>query len=249
MNAQVYPIFPTPLYVANYDKDLKDVIEYFDSCEMQDTKVGYGMISTNSYILDNDICNELNTFLMSCFKDFATNIMRYRFDDLQFAVSAGRVPPASAPTWEAFTTNTNEYSFAVNEYIDLQANEVFHKWMLGTPIRFHVHVTPKTANATGEDRFVKFTLYVAYADVNEVWTETDLTQELTIPTGTSALTHMLLGLGNVAFTNQIIGCQIKLRIKRIAATGGTEYADSVFITQVGAHLEQDTCGSRTEYVK
>jgi uncharacterized protein (TIGR02466 family) len=87
MNAQVYPIFPTPLYVANYDKDLKDVIDYFDSSEMQDTKAGYGMISTNSYILDNPICNELNTFLMSCFEDFATNIMRYRFKELGFAQS------------------------------------------------------------------------------------------------------------------------------------------------------------------
>ena len=66
MNAQVYPIFPVPLYVANYDKDTKDVIEYFDSCEMQDTKAGYGMISNNSYILDNPICNEINEFFMSC---------------------------------------------------------------------------------------------------------------------------------------------------------------------------------------
>jgi hypothetical protein len=90
---------------------------------------------------------------------------------------------------------------------------------------------------------------VAYADANEVWTETSLPQELTIPDGTSALTHMLLDMGDVAFTNQLIGCQIKLRIKRIAATGGTEYADSVFITQVGSHLEQDTMGSRTEYTK
>ncbi len=87
MNAQVYPIFPIPLYVANYDKDLKDVIEYFDNCEMQDTKAGYGMISNNSYILDNPICNEINEFFMSCFKDFATNIMRYRYEELQFAQS------------------------------------------------------------------------------------------------------------------------------------------------------------------
>jgi hypothetical protein len=132
------------------------------------------------------------------------------FDDLQFAVSAGRVPPASAPNWEAFTTNTNEYAFDVDEYIDLQANEVFHRWKEGSTAEFHIHVTPKSANATGEDRFAKFILYVAYADADEVWTETSLPQELTIPDGTSALTHMLLDMGDVAFTNQLIGCQIKL---------------------------------------
>ena len=36
MNAQVYSLFPTPLYVANYDKDIKEVINYFDNCEMLD---------------------------------------------------------------------------------------------------------------------------------------------------------------------------------------------------------------------
>ena len=60
MNAQVYSLFPTPLYVANYDKDIKEVIDYFDKCEMLDTKSGYGMISKNSYILDNPICDDLN---------------------------------------------------------------------------------------------------------------------------------------------------------------------------------------------
>jgi len=87
MKAQVYALFPIPLYVANYEGDLKEVIEYFDGNEMQDTKAGYGMISNNSYILDNPICDELNNFFMECFKDFATNVMRYRYEDLQFAQS------------------------------------------------------------------------------------------------------------------------------------------------------------------
>jgi uncharacterized protein (TIGR02466 family) len=87
MNAQVYSLFPTPLYVGNYDKDINEVISYFDSCDMLETNSGYGMISKNSYILDNPICDDLNKFLMSCFEDFATNIMRYRFKELAFAQS------------------------------------------------------------------------------------------------------------------------------------------------------------------
>ena len=35
----------------------------------------------------------------------------------------------------------------------------------------------------------------------------------------------------------------------IAATSGTEYADSIFITQVGVHIEEDALGSRTEGTK
>lgn len=171
------------------------------------------------------------------------------FIDLQFSIGSGRIPAANFPTWEAFTTNTSEYSFAVNDYIDLSSNEVFHSWLQGSVLNWHMHPTTKAANTTGSDRFAKFILYVAYADVNEVWTETSLPAELTIPTGTAALTHLILDLGDLAFTNQKIGCQIKLRIKRIAATGGTEYSGNIFINQIGAHLKQDSTGSKKEYSK
>jgi uncharacterized protein (TIGR02466 family) len=87
MKSKVYPLFPTPLYVCNYEKNLGDILNYFDSIEMLETNAGYGMISKNSYILDNPICKELNIFIMDCFKDFATNVMRYRYNELQFAQS------------------------------------------------------------------------------------------------------------------------------------------------------------------
>lgn len=186
------------------------------------------------------------------FENDGTLVMRgtaTTFDDLQFAISNGKVPAVNYPTWETFTANTSEYSFAVNDHIDLQCNEVFHRWKEGSTVEFHLHATTKTANSTGSNRYVKFTLYIAYADTSEVWTETSLPIELTIPTGTAAMTHFIVDLGDVAFTNQKIGCQVKLRIKRIAATGGTEYGSNIFITQVGSHLQQDTLGSRTEYLK
>jgi hypothetical protein len=49
----------------------------------------------------------------------------------------------------------------------------------------------------------------------------------------------------VTLTGLHIGWQITCRVRRIAATGGTEYADDVYITQVGLHVEMDTIGSRT----
>ena len=86
--------------------------------------------------------------------------------------------------------------------------------------------------------------------MNEVWAEPAVnTGEYTIANGTAALTHYFLDLGDITLTNNLIGTQIKIRIKRIAATGGTEYADSVFITQVGIHFEQNTLGSRQETTK
>lgn len=88
MEAQVYSLFPTPLYVTTYKGSTADIVDYFDSQEMLDTPDNnYGSISKNSYILDNPICSNLNNFLIEAFKDYATNVMRYRYSDLHFAQS------------------------------------------------------------------------------------------------------------------------------------------------------------------
>jgi hypothetical protein len=112
-----------------------------------------------------------------------------------------------------------------------------------------LHVALDAANATGANRYAKFTLYVSYVNSSSIWTETSLTAELTIPDGSSALEAFYLDMGNVSLSGLAIKTQLKCRIKRIAATGGTEYADEIFLNQVGCHLEEDTVGSRTETSK
>jgi len=171
------------------------------------------------------------------------------FVDLQFPVSGAKVPAANFPTWETFTTNTKEYAFSVDDYVDLQANELFHAWKEGTNGHAHVHFTIKTAQATGTNRYAQFSVWVAYADTDEVWVEQAvLTAEATIPTGSSALQNFYLDVGDVTLTNYLAGGQVKIRVKRIAATGGTEYTDDVYITQCGMHLEVVRLGTRTETV-
>lgn len=195
------------------------------------------VVSTDDFTLD---CGANKTLVLS---DIVYN-------DVQFAVTSGKVPAVNAPTWEAFTTNTAAYAFSVDDYIDLQTCELEHWWKQGTNGDLHVHFTIKTAQSTGSNRFVKFTAWVSYADNNEAWVEqSPLSAEYTVPTGSAALKNFYLDMGDVTLTNYLIGAQVKVRIKRIAATGGTEYADDVYITQVGMHLQTDTIGSRTETVK
>lgn len=168
------------------------------------------------------------------------------YDDIQFDLASGKVAGANYPTWETFTTNTAAYAFSVDDYIDLKANEPFHGWSEGTSGVVHVHFALKTAQSTGADRFAKFTAYVAIADVNGAWSEIGpYTAEQTIATGSAALKHFLLDLGTATLAGYHLGAQIKARIKRIAATGGTEYADDVYITQVGIHTQQVRIGSRS----
>lgn len=171
------------------------------------------------------------------------------YEDIQFRVSSGKVPAANFPDFDVFTTNTREYVFDVNDYINLGAEEVPHWWKEGSILNVHLHITTRIANATGANRFAKYTVYIADAKVDEVWTETSVTAELTIPNGTLALTNKKLVMGNIDLTGHTIGTQLKVTIKRIAATGGTEYADHTFITQCGMHALKDADGSRQETVK
>jgi len=83
----IFPLFPTPLYVTTYNKDTTDIVNYFDNCEMNEPHGGYGIISKNSYVIDNPICKPLSDFIMGHMREFATNVMRYDYEELQFAQS------------------------------------------------------------------------------------------------------------------------------------------------------------------
>ena len=175
---------------------------------------------------------------------------RIFWKDLQFPTSAGKVPAANNPTWAALTTNTGEYGFGVDEFIDLASQELPHWWKEGTAGNFHIHFSVPDANATGASRYAQFTLYIALKDPDtNAWVETSLTAEREIPDGTLDLESFYLDLGDTDLTGLTIGSQVKLRIKRIAATGGTEYASDVFIHQIGCHLQANSLGSRQEGVK
>ena len=190
--------------------------------------------------------------LIDCGAAKTMKLVEEVFDDVQFGISNAKVPAANAPVWQTFTTNTNEYGFGVDDLIDCEANELPHWWAQGTNGRPHLHVTTKGANASGVNQYAKFTVVFAYADADEVWVESSFTAELTIPTGTLALTNFFLDMGaDLALANYLIGAQVKVRVERIDATSGdpTEYPGEIFITQVGLHLAKDTMGSRQLLVK
>jgi hypothetical protein len=186
---------------------------------------------------------------IDCGTDKTIELQESVWEDVQFPISDGRLPVASYPDWATLTTNTAEFQFDIDEYIDLRSNELNHGWKEGTTGNFHLHISIPDANSTGSSRYAKFTLYVAYVNSSSIWTETSLTAEKEIPDGSSALENFYLDMGDVSFSGLQIETQVKLRIKRIAATGGTEYGSDVFIHQVGAHLEQNTLGSRQENIK
>jgi uncharacterized protein (TIGR02466 family) len=54
---------------------------------MNEPQGGYGIISQDSYIIDNPACKELSDFIMEHMRAFATSVMRYDYEELQFAQS------------------------------------------------------------------------------------------------------------------------------------------------------------------
>jgi hypothetical protein len=67
--------------------------------------------------------------------------------------------------------------------------------------------------------------------------------EIEIPDGSVDLEHFIEGDTAVDFSSLEIGTQVNPRVKRIAATTGTEYPNDVFILQIGLHAEKDSRGS------
>jgi uncharacterized protein (TIGR02466 family) len=84
---KVFDLFPIPLYVTTYDKDLTEIVKYFDNQEMNEPNGGYGIISKNSYVIDSEVCKPLSVWIMDHFRKFATDVMRYEYKELQFAQS------------------------------------------------------------------------------------------------------------------------------------------------------------------
>ena len=87
-NAQVHAVFPTPVYIANLGHDLTlEMLDYLNNQEFNEHNPGYGCISKNSFIMDNSIMQPLGDWVMNCMKDYATNVMRYKYKDLVFTQS------------------------------------------------------------------------------------------------------------------------------------------------------------------
>lgn len=207
---------------------------------------GYFEPTQNVTITDSTrTINSDDDLNISCGTNKTLELQETVWEDIQFPVDTGKVPASNAPSFETFTTNTKAFAFDVNDNIDLQSNEVPHSWAEGTDASVHAHVAIKTAQSTGASQWVKVEVDIAYAKVTGVFTEQTFYGEIEIPDGSSALQHFLISMDTLLdLSGMEIGTQIKPKLTRISATSGDEYSDSVFILQVGAHVENNTLGSR-----
>lgn len=169
------------------------------------------------------------------------------YDDLYAGIASAKLPAANYPDWTTFTTNTGAYTFKVNDYVDLATVEVSHNHKESTDLEFHIHLANNGVDTT--DRYVKFVIYYTYALPNAGTSafsaEATLTAELKIPANTPTRSSFYLSMGTISGTNIFKGTQIKIRIKRITATGGTAPTSNPYVGMVGIHHQIDKLGSVT----
>ena len=67
--------------------------------------------------------------------------------------------------------------------------------------------------------------------------------EQTFTTTVLPFSHVYSSLGSFTPTGGTIGAQLKIRLKRIAAAGGTAPSTPPFALQVGMHYELNSLGS------
>jgi hypothetical protein len=172
------------------------------------------------------------------------------WNDIVFPLSTGKLIGANQPDYTvAVAGNVYEYTFAINDYIDVGAQEVPHSYDEGTDFEFHLHLITNGLDAT--DRDVRYSVEYIIVDIDEVVATGTLTSnDLTIPASTTDRTHLYFDIGTITGTNYKIGATIKFRFTRVALAGaGTAPTNDPFITMVGCHIQEDTVGSRTETAK
>jgi uncharacterized protein (TIGR02466 family) len=86
-NAQIVPLFATPLFVCPYEGDTNNLYNYLLQQPLTTGVDDYGKHSLDTYILDNEECKDLKDFVIKAFEDFATYVLRYNHQGIQLSQS------------------------------------------------------------------------------------------------------------------------------------------------------------------
>lgn len=171
------------------------------------------------------------------------------FDDSQSAVNFMRVG-GTPLTLDVLAGGIYQYRFDLTDEIHSQI-QLNHRYKVGTDIDLHIHLVNKAA--------VGSTAYNVGIEVEYMWGGLDgvFGTPATLPTvncsfkDAAALTHKVFELASLtpATGQGTISSYLLMRIKRVAGTTESLEGNNIFLLGVDVHVEQDTLGSRQEYVK
>jgi uncharacterized protein (TIGR02466 family) len=82
---QIIDLFPLPLGVVECPLDIKEIIKFFDTVSMESEQGSvYGLVSENTYVLDNPICKPLADWILKSMQKYSEEILGWD-EKLQFS--------------------------------------------------------------------------------------------------------------------------------------------------------------------
>ena len=89
-NYEILPTFPTLIYKTVLPSNLSSITSWFDLqplSEPDQNDLNWGSISKDTYILDNNECSSLKSFILSHVKHYAINYLFYDKPEYKFTQS------------------------------------------------------------------------------------------------------------------------------------------------------------------
>ena len=74
--SKIIDLFPLPLGVVDCPLDIRDIVDFFDKTEMTSENGNtYGLLSKNTYILDDSICKPLADWVLNSMQAYAEEVL------------------------------------------------------------------------------------------------------------------------------------------------------------------------------
>ena len=161
------------------------------------------------------------------------------YDDLKLPLLV-KATGANRPTLATLIGSIKGYTWAVDDYTDIDSTEQDHKFAVGSTGQLHMHLY--TNGVDVEDKKVNVQFKYTYDNFDGVATEKAIEFEATIPADTPDRTHLIFDIGEITSLNP--GSQISGVFKRIASSN--EPTANPFIQGLHIHFPVDTpAGSHT----
>lgn len=145
------------------------------------------------------------------------------------------------------------YQYRMDQLDEVHSQIQFsHRYRVGTPVYLHIHLCNKAAvGATAYN--VGIEVEYLWANLNTAFpTATTLTPITNCSfQNAAALTHKVFSIATITPTAAQGGISsiLIMRVKRVVATTQDLSGTNIFILGIDCHTEQDTMGSRQEFVK
>ena len=172
------------------------------------------------------------------------------WDDLTFPATAINPPGAASDPDRETTTGLLLFDAAATELIYCLA-QIPHRWKEGSALHPHVHWT-KTTSADGNVAWRVRYQIIGIGDVGPgTWSdgETIYTPVTGTPDNDTAWEHLLTNFTAIPMTGQTLSTCVLFEVARIGGDELDTYAADARLLEFDVHIEIDSLGSDSEFIK